>query len=208
LPQLPGSLVTSMQAAPQSNWPAGHAQVPPLQLPLQQSLAAAHVLPATTQLGAATHVKFTDAEFPVHAAPESATVAVTVTVTEPTPAHVKVGDALVVLLNVPIVVPPVTAHENVTSPLFPTLSTPCADRVTVPPTSTVVGLAETEETAAQALTKLRLPLTATAPLPPASAPDEQETFTVRLVVDPEVTVNCPDPLQSTPFNAVPVNVIV
>jgi len=61
----------------------------------------------------------------VQAVPPSAPVlAVTVTISVPALVQVSVGEAVVVPLNVPAPVPPVTAQVKPTCALLPALSTP------------------------------------------------------------------------------------
>jgi hypothetical protein len=158
---------------------------------------------------ALVHVTLMDAVFPVQATPESATSAVTVTTAVPAPVHAKVGDAPVVLLNVPVPVPPVTAQSNVTSELPPRLSTPCADSETAPPTLTDVGLAESDDTAAQELITLTLPLTLTWPLlPPLALVAMHATFTETFVMAFAAMANGAEPAQGRPVDVVVFNVIV
>jgi hypothetical protein len=168
-------------------------------------------VPPSVPIGFAgeVHVSVTDAVSSAQLAPPSGTLAVTVTVTVPALAQVKVGDADVVLLNVPLPVPPETAHEKITSELLPLLSTPWAARLATPPTSNDEGLADSAETAAHPTASVTVPPTLTEPPFPASTLVAPQTrLTVALEVTAADTLKVADPAQLRPLDVVAVKAIV
>jgi hypothetical protein len=153
-------------------------------------------------------VNLTVAVLFVQLAPPSPTLAVTVTLTVPALVQTNVGEGELVLLKVPSPVPPVMVQEKLTSAPLPALSTPCAERLTEPPTSTEEGLAESEDTAAQGSTADTPPLMLTDPLLPASTLEAvQTTFNETVVVVPAVTSKVAEPVQGTPLEVVAFSVI-